>query len=264
MKKTIIQVWTHDCKNYKSTEYYARWGLGDIVRGSIGLYQLCKKYRYEFICDIQLHPTSLCLEVTKHSYSDLVLKNKKNINFVPPNQIEQYITSTNNEGITLLMTNAHLIHEITDECKDYFRNLFKPNFHFQQHIAEKQQCIPHPTFNVMHYRVAGISGDHETFHKSKKNYQTLLEHIQKFKQNNDILITDSLELKTLAKEILFTFDTKIAHLGFHTDYESVRDTLLEFFIMTHANKIKYHPANGPSGFIKIINYIFNVPLEKME
>ena len=47
--KTIIQVWTHKVCNLTTTDDYAFWGIGDMIRGTIKLYQLCKRLNYKFI-----------------------------------------------------------------------------------------------------------------------------------------------------------------------------------------------------------------------
>ena len=62
----------------------------------------------------------------------------------------------------------------------------------------------------------------------------------------------------------FVFDTEIGHLGYHSDTNKLRDTLFEFFVMTKAEKIKSYTINNwPSGFVKIVHEIYNVPLESI-
>jgi len=262
--KTIIQTWSLQFKNLKSTKHDGRFGLGDIIRGTIALYQICKKYNYNYVVDIQLHPISNFLEVEKNKYSDLILENKDNINFIYPNNIENFITN-NDDNIIMLFSNVHLIHDITDDCKSFIKNILKPNLEFKKYIDLTINKLSFKLDSVLHYRIAGINGDQKQFFK-RINYIEYLNHVMKHKKENDILITDNLGFKEHIRQKnidVFMFDIKIAHLGYDTNLDGIKDTLLEFFIMTKSEKIKYHPTNGPSGFIKIINYIWDIPLIKL-
>ena len=81
--KTIIQVFTQKIvkdRNFKDTSGY--WGLGDLIRGTIHLYQLSKKLNFKLIVDYQLHPISNFLKECNHEYSELIKSNKDNILFV--------------------------------------------------------------------------------------------------------------------------------------------------------------------------------------
>jgi hypothetical protein len=259
--KTIIQVWTHNVTNYKPTQYHARWGLGDIVRGTIALYQLCKKHNYKFICDIQLHPISSHLQTHVHEHKEFVLHNKDNICFFANNALEKHIV-TSKEDVVLLMTNAYIKGPITEDCINFVKLVLQPKDHLQQYINKTLEELPFYPYSIMHYRVAGISGDQIQTH-GKKDINRLLNHIKKNKEECDILMTDCIQLKSSAKTEIISLNTKIAHLGFHVKDDYIKDTLLDFFIMSKASKIKYHPSNGPSGFIRIINQIYGVPLVKM-
>ena len=263
--KTVIQTWSLHFKNLNSTKYYGRFGLGDIIRGTIALYQICKKYNYNYIVDIQLHPICNFLEIKKHKYSNLILENKDNINFVYPEKVEKFVINNNDEIIYFFST-AHLINNnITDDCKNFIKNILKPNFELKKSIDLNINKIPFTIDNFIHYRIGGINGDQiQTF--KKKNYIQYLNHLVKYKRENDILITDNILFKQFIKQNninIFMLDTKVAHLGYDTNTDSIKDTLLEFFIMTKAENIKYHPVNGPSGFIKIVNYIWDIPLIKL-
>ena len=264
--KTIIQTWGLNFKNLNSTKYDGRFGLGDIIRGTIALYQICKKYNYNYVVDIQLHPISNFLEVEKNKYSNLILENKNNINFIFPNDIEKFVIN-NNDEIIYLFSNAYLINNnITDDCKNFIKNILKPNLELKKYIDLTIGKIPFTIDNILHYRIMGIYGD-PIIYWNKKNYNHYLNHIINYKTQNDLLITDNILFKQFIKQNninIFMFDTKIAHLGYDTNLDSIKDTLLEFFIMTKAEKIKYHPTNGPSGFIRIINNIWDIPLIKLD
>jgi hypothetical protein len=58
-------------------------------------------------------------------------------------------------------------------------------------------------------------------------------------------------------------NTKTAHLGYEQHSDNIRDTLLEFFIITKAQKIKTFSVYGHlSGFVNIVNQVYDVPIER--
>ena len=84
------------------------------------------------------------------------------------------------------------------------------------------------------------------------------------KENNDVLVTDSLSFKEYAflNTSIFIFDTKVCHLGLSKDYHAIRDTLFEFFLITRSTKIKtYCKIHKVSGFVKWISEVYNVPIQ---
>jgi hypothetical protein len=60
------------------------------------------------------------------------------------------------------------------------------------------------------------------------------------------------------------FDIDIGHIGKDNDDKLIKNTLLEFFIMTNANKIKtYSNYTWISGFVLWASYIYNIPLTQI-
>ena len=62
------------------------WGLGDIIRGTIQLYQLSKKYNFELIVDKQHHPISNYLINRDHQFSEVITSYKNKVPFVDIDQ----------------------------------------------------------------------------------------------------------------------------------------------------------------------------------
>ena len=81
--KTIIHVWSQYACNidtsYSNTQSY--WGIGDLLRGTYGLYTYAKKHGHAFIVDISLHPVHEFLESHSHEYTQLVNSRKDSIPF---------------------------------------------------------------------------------------------------------------------------------------------------------------------------------------
>ena len=267
--KTVIHVLTHTFNinqehlnryNYlHETNFY--FGLGDLLRSSIKLYNLSKIMQFKLIIDIQLHPMAAFLEVEKHEYSDYVLANKNNVDYVCYGAVEEYINTHSDTDIMLILTNDFYNDEdISNDCKEFIKKIFTPNNTFKLFIQHKLNSLPFPTFNILHYRVS----DNEFLKKGETlMLEQYLDHLKKHKEYNDILITDTKKLKNyiFLNDDIFIFDTKICHLGLSTEPDEIRDTMFEFFLLTHASKIKtYCKIHSISGFIKWTGKIYDIPV----
>jgi hypothetical protein len=61
-RKTVLLVWKGQYSNYPRTKDGFFWGIGDMLRGAIGLFKLSKKYDFDIIVDKSLHPISKVLK----------------------------------------------------------------------------------------------------------------------------------------------------------------------------------------------------------
>jgi hypothetical protein len=260
--KTIIQVWTHKCVNHIQNNVDGFWGLGDMIRGTIKLYQLCKKYNYNYIVDIRLHSISNFLNQMENPHSQLILDNKNNIEFVYPGGVENYINIRENYEIIYFFTNDHCDENIDEDTKIFMRNLLSQNIHFNSYFNSKINQIFYENYNIMHFRF----GDNELVRGNNTNLNKYLNIFLNNKENNDILICDSITFKNEVKNITntFTFDTNPIHIGYSKDLELLQDTLVDFFIMINSKKIKTCSVYGwISGFTFWISKIYNIPLINM-
>jgi hypothetical protein len=185
------------------------------------------------------------------------------------NESEKFIIHNKKKSVDVLIffTNDKFNDPITEACKDFIKHNFTPNNDFLDYIIEKINRIPFKEYSILHYRL----GDDELVKniKNKKlNINSFVDHINKTKNKtkdeNYILVSDSLNLKKITRRStdVFMFDSIVAHMGCSKD---LKDTLFEFFIITNAKKIKtYSVYPWTSGFVKIANDIFDVPLEKMD
>ena len=200
MVKYVIQALTLKVSNRTDDHF---WGFGDIIRGTIKLYQLSKKYNFELIIDKQHHPLSKYLLNKEHEFSQIVESNKNNIPFT--SESENFILKNINKPIDVLIffTNDKFTDPITPDCKEFIKQNFTPNIDFLDYIIEKIGHIPFKDYNILHYRL----GDEELVKniKNKKiNPRRYIDHINKNKTItegvNDILVSDSLDLKKIAKQ----------------------------------------------------------------
>jgi hypothetical protein len=236
------------------------FGLGDLIRSTIKLYYLSKILSFKLIVDLQLHPIGTYLKIDKHEYTNYVVENKKKVEYVCYGALEDYIQN-NNANVMLILTNDfYEPEEIDEDCKNFIKKIFTPTEIFQKFIFKKINKIPYNIYNILHYRV----NDNEFLNiKEELIYDIYLQHLLKYKEQNDVLITDTKKLKDYIylNNDIFTFDTKICHLGLSKDIDEVRDTLFEFFLITFSSKIKtYCKIHQMSGFVKWISKVYDIPI----
>lgn len=269
MNKTIILTWTKTPCNITDNINCNYWGLGDVIRGTIHMYNLTKELGINLFVDTQLHSLNAYLKKRQHPYEDFVLNNKEKVICLPFsfnsdsfNNFVRFINDDNNynDGILLITTNGPIkINHITEDCKDFIKNILTPNDDFMRYIDEKMKEIPYKEYNILHYRF----GDTEMIKNSNEKHIEFLDNVKKHITKTTILISDSHNFKVLVKDNLdlFMFDTKICHLGHPIEKHDLRETLFEFFITTKAKKIKtFTVHNWLSGFVRIANIIYDVPL----
>ena len=110
--KTIVFVFTHKVCNLEADDTNNFWGIGDMIRGLINVYQIAKKYNYNLIIDTQLHVISEYLEILNHEYSNYILENKNNICFVDD---PEYHIKNNKDDLIYFFSNTNYKEEITEE-----------------------------------------------------------------------------------------------------------------------------------------------------
>jgi len=260
-KKTIIFVWSQTYSNIVSDNTNNFFGLGDILRGTISMYQYSKKYNFRLIVDTQLHPVSNYLKVQSHDYSELVKQRQNNISFVHPDKIDSFLAS-NQDYLNLVFSNSHLITEITEDCKNFIKMLLTPKDEFKQYINGILDSKPLPlNHSILHFRL----GDSLMIRGEQKNFDTILEIMNKHKENTDVLMSDSERFKEhlmINFSDIFLYHINIGHIGYKEHSSIIRDSLFEFFIIIMAKKIKTYSIYGwISGFVKIAHDIYDVPLK---
>jgi len=141
--KTVIHVWTNNCCNikYNPNDTSSYWGIGDLLRGTIKLFQLQSSLKFQLFVDISLHPISAFIENSTHNYTNLIENNKHNIPYYYIDTLKPYLSEKykqnkqcssdelNNDQIILLTTNDKTIETlpITDNCKVFIKKILKPN-----------------------------------------------------------------------------------------------------------------------------------------
>ena len=254
--KTFVQVWTQQCSNLKSDLHNNFFGFGDMLRGTIAMFQLSKKYKFQYHVDLHLHPISQFL---KPSFvSDSIRYD--NVLFVYPENIEKFI-QTNKLPVCHLFTNSLLIEPMTEDCKSFMKNLLTPTDEFRDYIYSLNinKNTP-PFYNIMHLRI----GDSSLVRKESTDLSRYINILFRHTEENDIIMSDSTQFKEhlmANNPNIFLFHIEIAHLGFAQHCNILKDTLFEFFIITKSKKIKtFTTYSHISGFVTMASLIYDIPL----
>ena len=259
--KTVIHAWTQNNKIYNNgPKWVGFYGLGDSLRGTIGLFKYCKMKGYNFIVDFSLHPISSCIKTDPHAFSSIIKDNHNNIYAVAPNFVESYIeTKLETNDYVIINTNCGLNvfkTPATSELKEFIKGLFNFTDAFKCFYEKQIQTIPFSKYDVIHIRC----GDKSLFNNTVSLIDVWINNINSIKTLSSILLTDTKLIKDNSD--IFKFDSTIAHIGRSDDIEAIMNTLFEFLVLIRANSIKsYTIYKWISGFAKIANYIYDIPLE---
>jgi hypothetical protein len=187
LTKTIILAWTQKTNNFKSSF----WGLGDIIRGTIKMYQYSKINNYELIVNYNLHPISKYLKSRYNKYDEFINLNKDNIPFIVPGMVDNYIKTNKNDIIFFLTNDFCNENYIDGDCKEFIKDILQPN---EEMIEFINLYNIKKNYEIMHFRL----GDDYLLNNNSINiniYNNIKNKIIKNNHKLSIIISDSLELK---------------------------------------------------------------------
>jgi len=252
-------------------------GLGDFIRGSMALYQVCAEREIPFKMDFSQHPAGAYL--TGHeslSYEkpqkilDLIdvyedeLRNYE----VLWNKIEPFY-KTGNPLRTYC--NAWQTFPLSNDCSNYMKNSMIPN----NLLQEKIRSICHPSFNHECYETIHIrTGDPVAYGGGLKrsNIEKLydeiggtIRQIRKTSKQQIIVLSDSTVIKNLIAKKFSLYRTSSVTTHLTVGDGDVAATLADYFILLHSKKI-YQFTNAyhwwGSGFSNSASWIYDVPIQK--
>ena len=280
-EKTVIHVFTNNCCNikYNPDDTSSYWGIGDLIRGTIKLYQYSLIMKFNYYVDISLHPIAKYLKNPNHPYQKLVQENKDNIEYFYIDKLKEVfkkksINKYYNNNIFMLTTNDRIAEclPLTDECKQFILNIFTPTPEFKIYLDNYINNILKLDYDygICHFRL----GDDFLI-----KYENKIDNIEKFLNKyitndyisveKDILLTDNKLLKkyVLDNKIMVTPNTTIKHLGLDDDKTNpnedygTRDTLVDFFLVLNSKIVKsYTTYTWISGFVFWCSVVKNIPL----
>jgi len=245
-------------------------GLGDFIRGSITLFDYCKKYNYKLLFDND-HLLFSFLEKNENIVNNNIANTT--IELIPPinyNEMDEKLSKLFLENNNFcILTNAFYTN-ITDECKLFIRDIFKPNEIISNNI---NNILTHlnvdlnKKLNIIHLRF-GDKYIHDNNVYDINTYKHVEEKIRNLIYANTdeqfLLLSDSIKMSEelkLNNPSLFYFNNNKIHIGdlLYTGdkMKAFEDTITDFFIISRSDKIFSYPG---SGFSSMASILFDKPL----
>lgn len=263
-------------------------GLGDFIRGSYCLYQLCKKFNVEFEMNVANHPLSKFLnnnniQYPQHVYNKTSHYNEINLTHISEGKmvrddkfygkIVNYLNKlepAQNGNIFIGCNSFPIWSIITSDARQYVKSVLNPNDELKQYIDNtlSEIGLKEKEYSVIHVR-CGDKFINSNNLSQMSNYNKILNIIHRHINNDKqyIILSDSVELKKIFqnRSNIHVYLKKITHMGenFVKTDETVKNTLLDFFIMSKAKDIlSISNYSWGSGFSEMCALTYNVPLQK--
>lgn len=272
--RNIILVVQQKYWNLVQTDTDNFWGLGDILRGLADLHEFCLSNNLNCYADLTNHPIASFLDIDSSTKPPENLQyNCDSAPFIL--DIQQFITDNPNTE-TLCFFSNQIIRSpempYNFKTKQFIRNIFRPSSLIQIEISEWLKKLPSP-FNILHFRVGDtdiVRNNSNEIINSIYSKVSKLYSVYSKKTMNPIVLSDSLYLRKKMAEDLQAFTInigEIAHLGYHNNSDLIKNSLIEFFIATYAQKIlgytTYEGYFKVSGFVRMIGAIFDIQVKHM-
>ena len=263
-------------------------GLGDFLRGSICLYDICERLNIFFDFDFSNHPISQF--IIGHNYNPTV--NYNSIEWYDDNNFDgmnkngypikkkdflynflSHLNKINDNCYYLGCNSFPIINDINinSKCKNFIKSKLMPNEEMIEFINEKiiSLKLNDTKYNIIHIR----TGDKYLLDETKLDetylnfiVEKLLNILKKDNISTFILISDCNQLKNIIKKYhinnLIIYFNYITHLGEDSikTFDSVKGTLLDFYIMSKAEYIySLSSYSWGSGFSKWCSVIYDIP-----
>lgn len=257
--KKIVNVYVLTCQGGEKTP-----GLGDYLRGSFSLLQLCKLLNLEFEMDLSAHPLSKYLNKASpvdgvdyshvHYYKDFnvetswseVYRTKNNVNINYLNGIITWLNNQSKPVVSIFSNSVPFFFTFRSEGISFIREHIEPNEEMKENInkALTNLNLQPKEFGVIHIRTGDnyLKGKRRLDNKFVSRIKEILITMTN-PTCNYLIISDSNELKrylTIFSNFRMMFKP-IEHLGGESvnkeNMDGIRNTLLEFYLMSNSNSV---------------------------
>lgn len=268
----------HNVYQERYTGNMTATGFGDFIRGCYYLLDFCDRHGKELVISIN-HPIARFLELSQpaveedtipfFTYNNCVshhIDDKQCIYTRTGDDVDErfvkYLTHSTKRTKICVYNIVYPSHEIVERDKEKIRQLLAPNQQMKQYISDSFEGIV--KYNVVHIR----SGDtYIKGHRAINNdsYIVRLEQEIRKMELPILLIADNKMVKKILVErnpqLKATFQ-EITHFGegFKQEHEMVKNTLLDFYVMSKAESIvSLTTYEHGSGFSQWCATTYNIP-----
>ena len=266
-EKTIYLVWRNKVDNNKTYE-----GFGDKLRGCIALYQYCKKNKINLKIDAT---DDICGDflknVTSPDYN--TIKDKELIYIFNTNEeLHNIVQKELSDKDTIYVYTINIANEMFEPDDYEFAKFFcEPKESIAMEVDKKLKELPEK-FGIKHFRFIDMhpNVNMQDINFNDKIFQSGFDILKSNYKTTDVLFTTSNNFKEYAKQQLNIKTIECendscklgysAHIGYGKDYEVIKNTFIEFFIISHASYVEsYNCYIKESGFVKWPCKIYNIP-----
>jgi hypothetical protein len=229
------------------------WGLGDMLRGLLSVYQYCKQFRYEFRLGLAGHPILNYLDIS----ADYVLG-------IPPSIKISYVGGDGGRSLQQsdLQINTPIFSNVW--CKEPLLNDERKLIKTVLNVSTPYKIILPAKYNLFHFRLNDV-----IYNSGKKvdtsNFNSWLRLIQNNYTPGDFLISNCKEFKIYIRDQLpginlWNEDGGV-HSGFAKDNSDLLPNIYDLQITTNASRIyTYSEYSWISGFVYWPALAYQIPL----
>jgi hypothetical protein len=266
-KKTVVLAWTRRVCNLTTTPTEHFWGLGDLIRGAMGLFDETRQRGLGFYIDMQLHPSLETHLVKRYQpFSSEVREHEDRILFILSSEMGPFLDHLECQ-VSVIMTNYHSGKEASTEARAMMRRVLTPSDEMEIYLRSVRERLPTP-YRVLHYRL----GDDELVlkHQEATDLETHLDSLKRVVSSGSgswLLLSDSTSFKERVRSHnipgVVVLDTVVQHSGYPSS-DDLHDTMLEFFLASRAQALyTYSVYPWVSGFMRSVSDLYGVPLVNM-
>lgn len=278
----IVNVYQHKYHNWTSPI-----GVGDFLRGCISLLQISKRYHVQ--CELYIN-TQIQNYLKNFKHDEMINTIHSSINYYTKqnekydndlhhlhhyyeynNFLDGFVsfcnTTTIHNNTIYILTNAYPIQNVTHDERLEMQSLLEPTEEMSHYIDIHLNNIrlSPKSYNIIHIRLGDeylINNQH--IHESRLHHITQMISLHMDATTSYILLSDNNDLNmyiSATKSNIKTIINKKMHTGTEAELIDIKNTLLDFYIMSKSNYILSFSVYGHgSSFSKWCAEIYNIPI----
>ena len=257
MRKTVVHAWTQGASNLPQTARANYWGIGDLLRGSNVLFEICKEIDADYVLDISSHPIGALFagsqtdRSTERSVPFHAFKN-----FDDGKSLVKSLLDVDDRIIINTNGGPTWPEQSSPAWKELIKQAFCPTPEFE---ADLSGFIPKAPYSVMHFRL----GDKTLVQKKSIAVDEAISIFSNNSDRNKVVISDSEQLKArlrLVDHDAYISEARTVHTGLAAGGPELSQTMADFFLISRATSVETYSAYPwPSGFIVAACRIYDVP-----
>lgn len=250
-------------------------GIGDFIRGSFFLLQFCIKNNLRFEVDYNSHPITKYLYKRYNKIEDNINYDKV-LYYYPDNKINSqdffdnfvnYLNSIDDE-IVYIYSNNYPLFKINIFEKNFLKEKILPTNELNQIIQNKKHVmgLTYNNYIVIHIRLSDDIFKHDNVSDSMLPlFYNFVNNIIRKTKYKILILSNSNNIKKKLKirynNIIIDINN-ISHMADTEDYNSIKDTLCDMFLLTSAKHVYAISSYGHgTGFSKYICCLYDIPYD---